>query len=155
MTMVRNRVAALLPEDGELMFTMVPQSNVANEFLAMDNREYFTSEAEEMIDTFSADNVHAFSTAQILSDSLVRGDYVYFRTDLHWTPEGAYLVYCEMVKAAGLTPTPWEDFNIETEENFLGIADIMLSELRDSLAARGLDLTWDAVSYTHLTLPTN
>ena len=34
-------------------------------------------------------------------------------------------------------------FNHLTEENFLGIADIMLSELRDSLAARGLTLTWD------------
>ena len=34
-------------------------------------------------------------------------------------------------------------FNHLTEENFLGIADIMLSELRDSLSARGLDLTWD------------
>ena len=34
-------------------------------------------------------------------------------------------------------------FNHLTEENFLGIADIMLSELRESLAARGLDLTWD------------
>jgi hypothetical protein len=120
LTSVLNRVAALLPEDGQLMFTMVPQSNVANTFLATEEREYFTSEAEGMIDTFSADNVHAFSTAQILSDSLVRGDYVYFRSDMHWTPEGAYLVYCEMVKAAGLTPTPWEEFHIETEENFLG-----------------------------------
>lgn len=120
LTSVLNRVAALLPEDGELMFTMVPQSNVANSFLATDDREYFTSEAEGMIDAFSADNVHAFSTAQILSDSLVRGDYVYFRSDMHWTPEGAYLVYCQMVQAAGLTPTPWEDFRIETEENFLG-----------------------------------
>ena len=120
LTSVLNRVAALLPEDGNLMFTMVPQSNVANTFLATENREYFTSEAEEMIDLFSADNVHALSTAQILSDSLVRGDYVYFRTDMHWTPEGAYLVYCEMAKAAGLTPTPWADFHIKTEENFLG-----------------------------------
>ena len=34
-------------------------------------------------------------------------------------------------------------FNHLTEENFLGIADIMLGELRDSLAARGLALTWD------------
>ena len=33
-------------------------------------------------------------------------------------------------------------FNHLTEENFLGIADIMLSELRDSLTARGLSLTW-------------
>lgn len=120
LTSVLNRVAALLPEDGQVLFTMVPQSNVANAFLATDDREYFTSEAEEMIDAFSSDNVHAFSTAQILSDSLVRGDYVYFRSDMHWTPEGVYQVYCEMVQAAGQTPTPWEDFNIETEENFLG-----------------------------------
>ena len=34
-------------------------------------------------------------------------------------------------------------FNHLTEENFLGIADIMLSELRDSLAARGLTLSWE------------
>ena len=34
-------------------------------------------------------------------------------------------------------------FNHLTEENFLGIADIMLKELKDSLTARGLTLTWD------------
>ena len=34
-------------------------------------------------------------------------------------------------------------FNRLTEENFLGIADIMLKELQDSLSARGLTLTWD------------
>ena len=33
-------------------------------------------------------------------------------------------------------------FNHLTEENFLGIADIMLEELRGSLAARGLEFTW-------------
>ena len=34
-------------------------------------------------------------------------------------------------------------FNHLTEENFLGIADIMLSELKQSLLSRGLDLSWD------------
>ena len=34
-------------------------------------------------------------------------------------------------------------FNHLTEENFSGIADIMLEELRQSLANRGLSLTWD------------
>ena len=33
-------------------------------------------------------------------------------------------------------------FNHLSEENFAGIADIMLAELKDSLAARGLSLTW-------------
>ena len=34
-------------------------------------------------------------------------------------------------------------FNHLTEENFLGIADIMLKELSESLAGRGLTLSWD------------
>ena len=34
-------------------------------------------------------------------------------------------------------------FNHLTEENFLGIADIMLRELQESLANRGLSLSWD------------
>ena len=34
-------------------------------------------------------------------------------------------------------------FNRLSEENFLGIADIMLAELRDSLNERGLTLTWN------------
>ena len=34
-------------------------------------------------------------------------------------------------------------FNRLTEENFLGIADIMLAELQDSLQSRELTLTWD------------
>ena len=34
-------------------------------------------------------------------------------------------------------------FNHLSEENFLGIADIMLKELRESLEGRGLTLTWD------------
>ena len=34
-------------------------------------------------------------------------------------------------------------FNHLTEENFLGIADIMLKELKDSLIGRGLTLSWD------------
>ena len=33
-------------------------------------------------------------------------------------------------------------FNHLTEENFCGIADIMLSELRDALTGRGLELAW-------------
>ena len=34
-------------------------------------------------------------------------------------------------------------FNHLSEENFRGIADIMLRELAQSLAGRGLELTWD------------
>ena len=41
-------------------------------------------------------------------------------------------------------------FNHLTEENFLGIADIMLKELKEALAGRGLTLTWDDALRQHL-----
>ena len=41
-------------------------------------------------------------------------------------------------------------FNHLSEENFLGIADIMLEELRRSLHSRGLTFTWDASVREHL-----
>ena len=41
-------------------------------------------------------------------------------------------------------------FNHLTQENFAGIADIMLNELKDSLEARGLEFTWSAPARDHL-----
>ena len=41
-------------------------------------------------------------------------------------------------------------FNHLSEEDFLGIADIMLKELKESLEARGLALTWDDPVRAHL-----
>ncbi len=41
-------------------------------------------------------------------------------------------------------------FNHLSQENFLGIADIMLEELRDSLSARGLELTWEGAVRAYL-----
>ncbi len=41
-------------------------------------------------------------------------------------------------------------FNHLSEENFLGIADIMLQELKESLSSRGLALTWDDAVRRHL-----
>ncbi len=41
-------------------------------------------------------------------------------------------------------------FNHLSEENFLGIADIMLQELKESLSSRGLALTWDDAVRQHL-----
>lgn len=117
---VIGRVADTLPEGGKLVFTMVPQSNVANSYISAKNKEYFTSEAEIIVQAFTPDNVIAISSANVLDEYMKRGEYVYFRSDMHWTPQGTYAVYQEMVAAAGQTPTPWSEFNIATEENFLG-----------------------------------
>ena len=117
---VLGRVADMLPKGGRLVYTMVPQSYIANNYLAQEDKEGFFSEAEEIVHAFTPDNVTALSAAAILDEHIRNGEYVFFRSDMHWTPEGTYIVYREMAAAAGVEPTAWEDFDISVEEPFLG-----------------------------------
>ena len=48
-------------------------------------------------------DTHAVMTAHM-------SEYIYFRTDHHWTARGAYYVYEAVSNALGNTPTPLEDF---------------------------------------------
>lgn len=47
-------------------------------------------------------------------------EYIYFRTDHHWTALGAYYAYTQFCKTAGFEPVPLEKFQTGTYENFLG-----------------------------------
>ena len=42
-----------------------------------------------------------------------RDDYIYYRTDHHWTTKGAYLAYAAAGKKMGYTPVPDELYDIE------------------------------------------
>ena len=42
------------------------------------------------------------------------GTEVWFRTDHHWTPRGAYLAYCLLGKTLGYTPLPFDSLTAET-----------------------------------------
>ena len=120
-TGVLNKYAALLPTGGKLMFTVVPQSANANLFVNSSKNGEMYSEYDELVNAFGSNNVYAFDAAQILTKAIKQDKYVYFRTDMHWTPYGSYLVYCEMAKRAGKTPCNYTtDFDITIEEPFLG-----------------------------------
>ncbi len=47
-------------------------------------------------------------------------EYVYFRTDHHWTARGAYHAYVAFCKTAGLTPTKLEDHKTGRIDGFVG-----------------------------------
>lgn len=49
-----------------------------------------------------------------------RNEYVYFRSDHHWTALGAYRAYEAFAKSAGFTPTPLTQFENKKIEEFLG-----------------------------------
>ncbi len=61
-------------------------------------------------------------TLSLLRPKYEQGEYVYYRTDHHWTTLGAYYVYCEIMESLGCGDKiiPKEEFNIESVEGFIG-----------------------------------
>ena len=49
-----------------------------------------------------------------------RDEYLFFRTDHHWTQRGAYYAYREFIKEAGFEPLEESDFEIKRFEGYLG-----------------------------------
>ena len=74
--------------------------------------------AEDSIIGFMNDNVVSVPLNKAMMAH--RGEYIYFRTDHHWTATGAYYAYAEFCKAAGKTPTPLESYETEEFPGFLG-----------------------------------
>ena len=68
-------------------------------------------------------------------------DYIYYRTDHHWTTFGAYLAYYDAAKAMGLKPSELNDFDIEHASG----------SFRGTLYSKTLDdsVTPDIMDYYH------
>lgn len=47
-------------------------------------------------------------------------EYIYYRTDHHWTARGAYYGYVAFCQSAGLTPLPLSDFETGQYDDFVG-----------------------------------
>ncbi|MEG2396458.1 MAG: DHHW family protein [Oscillospiraceae bacterium] len=47
-------------------------------------------------------------------------DYIYFRTDHHWTARGAFCAYSEFCKSAGLSYAPLESYQTGQLDGFVG-----------------------------------
>lgn len=51
----------------------------------------------------------------------MRNEYIYYRTDHHWTSYGAFLAYQTAIKKLGFSPVSYEMYNIEhAADNFRG-----------------------------------
>ena len=74
--------------------------------------------AEDGIIGFMNDNVVSVPLNKAMMAH--RGEYIYFRTDHHWTATGAYYAYAEFCKAAGKTANPLEGYKTQEFPGFLG-----------------------------------
>ena len=64
---------------------------------------------------------NALSATELLKAKAESGEYVFYKTDHHWTTLGAYYAYRELGNALGYTPYRLSDFKPETvSESFFG-----------------------------------
>ena len=134
-----NNFAAKYP-DKQMYFLLAPTSQEVYSDLFPSSAP-IGSQAElleycrEGLDTIQTVNV--MPTMKLHAD-----DYIYYRTDHHWTTFGAYLAYYDTAKAMGFKPCELNDFDIEHAS----------SSFRGTLYSKTLDdsVTPDIMDYYHL-----
>lgn len=120
MSAIFDKYASALPEDGTFIMTVVPTSSRVTQFLAQKKPERMTSDTESFVYAVTGDKVETVSSSDVLSARAVAGEYMFFTTDMHWTPEGAYYVVKEMLSKCGKSMQDYSEFNIQKEYPFLG-----------------------------------
>lgn len=85
-------------------------------------RENITSsDQKKAIDYIYGTMIDGVKTVDI-HNTLIRhmDEYIYFRTDHHWTATGAYYAYAEFMKAAGKAPVALSEYKTKSYKNFIG-----------------------------------
>lgn len=113
-----NNLSKALGSDVRTISLVTPNSG---EFYSPESSHTGVHSQKDMIDRcYGAmdDNVLTVDAYSALRDHA--DEYIYFRTDHHWTALGAYYAYTQFCKTAGFEPVPLEQFETGTYENFLG-----------------------------------
>jgi len=119
----------LAPTAQELNFSKMPSYNGYLSQKAFIDYCYEQLEGMTTIDCLSFISEH-------------KDEYVFYRTDHHWTSLGAYYAYCSAAKALGISAYGLNEFDIETAS----------SDFRGTLYSNTLDdgVTPDSIDYYHL-----
>lgn len=81
-----------------------------------------TESLHEAFSGISAEEAGYIDLFPLFREKYAAGEYIYYRTDHHWTALGAYYAYCEIMKAFGMEADilPWESFSLEEVPDFYG-----------------------------------
>ena len=114
-----NRFALNIP-DKSIYFMLIPSGA---EILKDKLPNYAPNDSQlEIIETTKkslSDKIDFVDIYKILSHH--KEDYIYYKTDHHWTTDGAYLAYNDLMKAMGIIPNGSEYFErTVVSDNFYG-----------------------------------
>lgn len=103
---------------------------------------------KKMIDTLYSQMSDSVRTVDIYSKLEARTDqYIYFRTDHHWTARGAYFAYVAFCETAGFKPVSLEDFETGRYDEFVGSLYTFTSKYPQS------EILWNNPDYVDYYLP--
>ena len=115
-----NKVAAALEQKADVYDILIPlgsgitfPDNLRDQIKSSDQREAMSSIQAKMDETVKTVDIY---------DSLMtnRNEYIYFRTDHHWTALGAYYAYEDFCEVKGITPETLDSYEISEFDGFLG-----------------------------------
>ena len=66
----------------------------------------------DKMESYMPDNVNFVNLKDVYK--LHATEYLYFRSDHHWTHRGAYYAYAEFMRSLGIQPTPIDAFQVKT-----------------------------------------
>ena len=148
---VINNYKAVLGDDVTVYNLVIPS---AIEFYLPERYKSVTSDEKENIDyIYSLLDPGVVSVDAYTPMDAAKEDYIYFRTDHHWTARGAYAAYTAFAGEAGFTPVPLEDMRYGRLDDFLGT---LYYQTQDEALARNPDYVeyfvppTEAVAYQYL-----
>lgn len=123
-------IASALGSEVRVFSIAVPN---AAEFYTTEDYHSGNSSQRDMID-YCYDHLGSGVTAVDAYSKLAAhtDEYIYFRTDHHWTQLGAYYAYTAFCEAAGLTAEPLSRFQTDQYENFVGSMYTYISDYPQS-----------------------
>ncbi len=115
-----NAVADALEGSAKVYMIPAPLSSGITLPDALYGKNVFSDQkaAEDAIIGFMNDNVISVPLNKTMMAH--RGEYIYFRTDHHWTATGAYYAYAEFCKLSGKTANPLDGYETVEFPGFLG-----------------------------------
>ena len=116
-----NAYIAALPENGTVIFTYIPYSYDANEWL-LDTEHFsgWSSNVEPTIQANVNEGVYVFSTVEELAPHMAAGEQVYYKVDHHWSGLGAFYMQRLMMTTWGVPSTAYDDYAYTVHEKFRG-----------------------------------
>jgi hypothetical protein len=105
--------------DGVKIYSMIPPTN--GEFMQLKKYKSITdsqNDALGFLKTKLNDSIISVDVYDALNKH--KDEYIYFRTDHHWTALGAYYGYCEFMRTKGDTPLSLDRFEKIDLGDFLG-----------------------------------